>query len=101
MWPHNLHDAWLLTLPAFVPYMVLMSLKMMERKTPFTSETFLHEYDYIVGEYQSRVAPPRPEPTAGASRTSSRVLLFAWRLFRASEPTPVGGLCRRQWRPSH
>lgn len=50
MWPQNLHDAWMLTLPALVPYMILMSLKMMERKTPFTSETFLHEYDYIVGK---------------------------------------------------
>lgn len=50
MWPHNLQDAWLLTLPTLVPYMVLMSLKMMERKTPFTSETFAPEYDYIVGE---------------------------------------------------
>lgn len=50
MWPHNLHDAWLLSLPALVPYMILMSLKMMERQTPFTSETFLHEYDYIVGK---------------------------------------------------
>lgn len=47
----NLHDAWLLSLPALVPYMVLMSLKMMERQTPFTSETFLHEYDYIVGKF--------------------------------------------------
>lgn len=51
MWPHNLHDAWLLSLPTLVPYMILMSLKMMERKTPFTSETFLHEYDYIVGKF--------------------------------------------------
>lgn len=51
MWPLNAHDAWLLTLPALVPYMVLMSLKMMERKTPFTSETFLPEYDYIVGKF--------------------------------------------------
>lgn len=50
MWPQNLHDAWLLSLPTLVPYMILMSLKMMERKTPFTSETFLHEYDYIVGK---------------------------------------------------
>lgn len=50
MWPQNFHDAWLLTLPALVPYMILMSLKMNERKTPFTSETFLPEYDYIVGE---------------------------------------------------
>lgn len=51
MWPHaSLHDAWLLSLPALVPYMILMSLKMMERQTPFTSETFLHEYDYIVGK---------------------------------------------------
>lgn len=31
--------------------MILMSLKMAERKTPFTSETFLNEYDYIVGKY--------------------------------------------------
>lgn len=51
MWPQNLHDAWLLSLPTLVPYMILMSLKMMERKTPFTSETFLHEYDYIVGKF--------------------------------------------------
>lgn len=51
MWPHQLADGWLLALPALVPYMVLMSLKMMERKTPFTSETFLPEYDYIVGKF--------------------------------------------------
>lgn len=51
MWPHNLYDAWLLSLPTLVPYMILMSLKMMERKTPFTSETFDYEYDYIVGKY--------------------------------------------------
>ena len=50
MWPHNLYETWLLSLPALIPYMVMMSLKMMERKTPFTSETFLHEYDYIVGK---------------------------------------------------
>jgi ureidoglycolate hydrolase len=50
MWPQNLPDAWLLTLPTLVPYMILMSLKMMERQTPFTSETFLPEYDYIVGK---------------------------------------------------
>lgn len=50
MWPHNMYDVWLLSLPTLVPYMILMSLKMMERKTPFTSETFLPEYDYIVGK---------------------------------------------------
>ena len=50
MWPQNLNDAWLLALPTLVPYMILMSLKMMERQTPFTSETFLPEYDYIVGK---------------------------------------------------
>lgn len=50
MWPQNLYDFWLLSLPTLVPYMILMSLKMAERKTPFTSETFLHEYDYIVGK---------------------------------------------------
>lgn len=50
MWPHNLYDAWLLSLPTLVPYMILMSLKMMERKTPFTSETFDYDYDYIVGK---------------------------------------------------
>lgn len=50
MWPHNLYETWLLSLPALVPYIVLMSLKILERKTPFTSETFLQEYDYIVGE---------------------------------------------------
>lgn len=55
MWPHNVHDAWLLTLPTLVPYMILMSLKMMERKTPFTSETFLPEYDYIVGKLSSQL----------------------------------------------
>lgn len=51
MWPHNAYETWLLSLPALIPYMVMMSLKMMERKTPFTSETFLKEYDYIVGKY--------------------------------------------------
>lgn len=50
MWPHSMHDAWLLALPTLVPYLVLMSLKMAERQTPFTSETFLPEYDYIVGK---------------------------------------------------
>lgn len=50
MWPHNLYETWLLSLPALIPYMVMMSLKMMERRTPFTSETFLNEYDYIVGK---------------------------------------------------
>lgn len=50
MFPHNLYETWLLSLPALIPYMVLMSLKMAERKTPFTSETFLSEYDYIVGK---------------------------------------------------
>lgn len=77
MWPgQNLYDAWLLTLPALVPYMVLMSMKMAERKTPFTSETFLNEYDYIVGKYGGgnewsgfRCAPGAPEargPTMAA-----------------------------------
>lgn len=54
MWSHSVYEKWLLSLPALIPYMVMMSLKMMERKTPFTSETFLPEYDYIVGKFIDR-----------------------------------------------